>query len=75
MWVADRALVYNTLSITPEYIRNKATDAGLVIDFRDLQVPLGRRMKSLKLWMVLSAYGRQGTAAFAVFRLSVSFWL
>lgn len=29
----------------------------MVVDYKDWQVPLGRRFRSLKLWMVLRLYG------------------
>jgi len=31
-----------------------------VIDYRDWQIPLGRRFRSLKLWFVLRHYGIEG---------------
>ncbi len=40
-WVADRAELVQALSVLPEYLRNEATAAGAVIDYRDWQVPLG----------------------------------
>lgn len=43
-----------------EYLRNAATDAGAVIDYRDWQVPLGRRFRALKLWFVIRHYGAEG---------------
>lgn len=57
MWVADRAPLVEALSITPAYLRNEASESGDVVDFRDWQVPLGRRFRSLKLWFVLRALG------------------
>jgi aromatic-L-amino-acid decarboxylase len=48
------------LSILPEYLRNQATASGRVIDYRDWQVPLGRRFRSLKLWCVIRHYGVEG---------------
>jgi glutamate/tyrosine decarboxylase-like PLP-dependent enzyme len=57
-WVKNRNDVVDALSITPEYLRNKATESGEVFDFRDWQVPLGRRFRSLKLWFVLRTYGQ-----------------
>lgn len=59
-FVADRAALINTFSIMPEYLRNKATESGAVIDYRDWHVQLGRRFRSLKLWFVIRHYGVEG---------------
>ncbi len=59
-YVADRAVLINTLSVLPEYLRNQATESGAVIDYRDWHVPLGRRFRSLKLWFVIRHYGVEG---------------
>jgi aromatic-L-amino-acid decarboxylase len=56
-FVADRAQLIRTLSILPEYLRNKATESGEVIDYRDWQIPLGRRFRALKLWFVIRSFG------------------
>jgi aromatic-L-amino-acid/L-tryptophan decarboxylase len=58
--VADRNSLIQTLSVLPEYLRNKATETGAVIDYRDWQIPLGRRFRSLKLWFVIRHYGVEG---------------
>ncbi|KEY70937.1 hypothetical protein S7711_00777 [Stachybotrys chartarum IBT 7711] len=64
LWVRDRALlVTSSLSVKPPYLRNQFSDAQLVTDYRDWQIPLGRRFRSLKLWFVLRAYGLRGLAA------------
>lgn len=59
-YVADRQVLIETLSILPEYLRNAATAAGEVFDYRDWQIPLGRRFRALKLWFVLRHYGVEG---------------
>jgi aromatic-L-amino-acid decarboxylase len=59
-YVEDRAALIQTLSVLPEYLRNKATESGSVIDYRDWQVPLGRRFRALKLWFVIRHYGIEG---------------
>jgi aromatic-L-amino-acid decarboxylase len=59
-YVRDRALLIRTLSVLPEYLRNAATQAGAVIDYRDWQIPLGRRFRALKLWLVIRYYGSTG---------------
>ena len=58
--MADRKTLINTLSITPEYLRNAASESGEVIDYRDWHVPLGRRFRALKLWFVIRHYGVEG---------------
>ncbi len=59
-YVADRSALIQTLSVLPEYLRNQATASGAVIDYRDWQIPLGRRFRSLKLWFVIRHYGVEG---------------
>lgn len=59
-FVRDRAQLIRTLSVLPEYLRNKATESGAVIDYRDWQIPLGRRFRSLKLWFVIRWFGLAG---------------
>lgn len=59
-YVADRGALVRSLSILPEYLRNQATDSGAVIDYRDWQIPLGRRFRALKLWFVIRHYGVEG---------------
>ena len=59
-YVADRKALIQTLSVLPEYLRNKATESGAVIDYRDWHVPLGRRFRALKLWFVIRHYGVEG---------------
>jgi aromatic-L-amino-acid decarboxylase len=60
MWVADRVPLISALAIHPEFLRNAATSSGAVVDYRDWQVSLGRRFRSLKLWAVLRWYGAEG---------------
>jgi aromatic-L-amino-acid decarboxylase len=47
-------------SVVPEYLRSSEDD---VVNLMDYGVALGRRFRSLKLWMVLRAYGADGLAA------------
>ncbi len=61
-YTADRAALLGALSILPEYLRSKAAESGAAIDYRDWQIPLGRRFRALKLWFTI----RTGGAADAV---------
>ncbi|KAI9671338.1 MAG: hypothetical protein M1831_004247 [Alyxoria varia] len=45
------------MAINPAYLLNPSSIAGLVTDYRDWQIPLGRRFRSLKIWWVLRVYG------------------
>lgn len=36
----------------------------MVVDYKDWQIPLGRRFRSLKLWMVLRLYGQEGLQSY-----------
>ena len=62
LWIADRHALTQALAIDPEYLRNARSDEGLVIDYRDWHVQLGRRFRALKLWLLLR---RTGVAALA----------
>ncbi len=63
-YVANRKVLIDSLSILPEYLKNKATDSKTVIDYRDWGIPLGRRFRALKLWHVINYYGVEGLQAF-----------
>ena len=63
-WVADQHSLTSAMAIVPEYLKNAATESGQVIDYRDWMVPLGRRFRALKLWMVIRWYGAEGLRAF-----------
>jgi aromatic-L-amino-acid decarboxylase len=56
-WTADRQALLGALSILPEYLRSAAAEAGAVIDYRDWQIPLGRRFRALKLWFAIRCDG------------------
>ncbi|MBY0308332.1 MAG: hypothetical protein K2Q09_06295, partial [Phycisphaerales bacterium] len=75
LWVRDRGALADALSVTPEYLRNAASDAGEVTDYRDWQVPLGRRFRALKLWLVVRHYGLAGLRAHVRHHLSLAAWL
>jgi aromatic-L-amino-acid decarboxylase len=56
-WTRDRHALLGALSILPEYLRSEAAEAGAVIDYRDWQIPLGRRFRALKLWFAIRCDG------------------
>lgn len=56
-YVRDRRALIGALGIEPEYLANAATASGSVIDYRDWQIPLGRRFRALKPWLLLRLEG------------------
>ncbi|KAK1926326.1 putative aromatic-L-amino-acid decarboxylase [Papiliotrema laurentii] len=59
-FVRDRRNLTDAFDVTPPYLRSKEADSGAVIDYRNWQIALGRRFRSIKLWFVLRSYGTQG---------------
>ena len=59
-YVKDKKTLISALSILPEYLRNPRVLDRPVVDFRDWQIPLGRRFRALKLWFVIRSYGVDG---------------
>ncbi|KAF4361260.1 hypothetical protein F8388_001149 [Cannabis sativa] len=57
LWVKDPSALTQSLSTDPEYLKNKATESKQVVDYKDWQLALSRRFRSLKLWLVLRSYG------------------
>ncbi|KAH0562168.1 hypothetical protein GP486_003131, partial [Trichoglossum hirsutum] len=60
LFVKRRRHLFDALSVTPSYLRNEFSDSGLVTDYRDWQIPLGRRFRALKIWFVMRTYGTEG---------------
>ncbi len=75
LYVADSRPLNRALSITPEYLKNKDSDSGKVIDYKDWQIPLGRRFRSLKLWFVIRSYGSDGLRSYIRGHVDAAKWL
>lgn len=60
LWVRHRKHLTDALDITPEFLRSKHGNAGTAIDYRNWQLGLGKRFRSLKFWFVLRARGVKG---------------
>jgi len=60
LFVQKRRDLTDALSINPAYLKNHFSDSGLVTDYRDWQIPLGRRFRSLKIWFVIRTWGVEG---------------
>ncbi|KAK3339354.1 pyridoxal phosphate-dependent transferase [Neurospora tetraspora] len=60
LFVRDRNWFIQALTINQAVYGNKASEGGLVTDYREWMIPLGRRFRSLKIWFVLRSYGVKG---------------
>ncbi|TDH05258.1 hypothetical protein EPR50_G00141790 [Perca flavescens] len=65
MWVKKRDDIIGVFkhSDQPFYLKHEHQESGLVTDYRNWQIPHGRRFRSLKLWFVFRMYGIQGLQA------------
>ncbi|KAI3470591.1 hypothetical protein Pfo_027254 [Paulownia fortunei] len=57
LWVKHPSALVKALSTNPEYLRKNASETNKVVDYKDWQITLSRRFRSLKLWLVLRSYG------------------
>ncbi|KAI2642239.1 pyridoxal phosphate-dependent transferase [Xylaria nigripes] len=63
LYVRNRTWLTQALSVDLAILKNAFTDSGLVTDYRDWQIPFGRRFRSLKAWFVIRTYGISGLQA------------
>ncbi len=57
-FVKDAGALIKTFEVLPDYLKTRTR--GMVNDYRDWGVPLGRRFRALKLWSVIRNYGTEG---------------
>ncbi len=72
-FVKDKKGLLNTFSILPEYL--KTASDGLVNNYCDWGIPLGRRFRSLKLWFVMRHYGLEGLHKMLRLHIELAAWL
>ncbi|MFO7853538.1 MAG: pyridoxal phosphate-dependent decarboxylase family protein [Bacteroidota bacterium] len=72
-FVKDANTLIQTFEILPEYLRTRTR--GLVNDYRDWGIPLGRRFRALKLWFVIRSFGLKGLQEKVRNHISYAAWL
>ncbi|CAH8472314.1 unnamed protein product [Schistosoma turkestanicum] len=55
IWYREVNWVKNSFHVDPPYLKHKHQKTS--IDFRHMQIPLGRKFRSLKIWFTLRRYG------------------
>ena len=58
------------ISGTPEYLKN--SEEGTVLNLMDTGIQLGRRFRSLKLWMIFRCFGSEGIRARVSYHLELA---
>ena len=58
LYLRDLDKLKQAFSLTPEYLKNDEEDR--VLNLMDTGVQLGRRFRSLKLWMIFRCFGLEG---------------
>ncbi len=61
LFVRDIERLRRLFTLVPEYLRGDTEEAER--NYMDYGVPLGRRFRALKAWMVFRTFGRRGIAA------------
>ncbi|KAJ1524454.1 hypothetical protein ONE63_010951 [Megalurothrips usitatus] len=61
MWVKNANDLENAFNVDAVYLKHDSQ--GVMPDLRHWQLPLGRRFRALKLWLVLRTYGARGLQA------------
>ncbi|KAK6639245.1 hypothetical protein RUM43_007515 [Polyplax serrata] len=55
LWIKDRYKLIGALTVEPLYLHHD--QASVTVNYRHWMIPLSRRFRSLKLWLVLRNYG------------------
>ncbi|MEQ8712600.1 MAG: pyridoxal-dependent decarboxylase [Cyclobacteriaceae bacterium] len=72
-YVKSKEALIKTFEILPEYL--KTSSRGVVNDYRDWGIPLGRRFRALKLWFVIRSFGMEGLREKLRHHISLADWL
>lgn len=73
LYCRRRGALANTFRLVPEYLRSAPGEGEL--DYMDLSPQLGRSFRSLKVWWVFRAFGRNGFALRLEHAVDLARWL
>jgi hypothetical protein len=59
MWVKDANILVNCFNVDRIYLAHQFQGQSRAPDYRHWQLALGRRFRSLKVWIVLRTYGQE----------------
>jgi len=64
LFIKDRQLLKRVFAADGDYMARSDAEQIYNPEFKDWSIPLGRRFRALRIWMVLSYFGRQGLQEF-----------
>jgi glutamate/tyrosine decarboxylase-like PLP-dependent enzyme len=64
LFIRDRQLLKTVYAAGGEYLAKAAEEEVYNPEFKDWSIPLGRRFRSLRIWMVLSHFGVEGLQSY-----------
>ncbi|XP_017484782.1 PREDICTED: alpha-methyldopa hypersensitive protein-like [Rhagoletis zephyria] len=60
MWMRDSNRVVDSFNVDRIYLQSKYNGQTDIPEFRHWQIPLGRRFRALKVWLVFRIFGAEG---------------
>ena len=63
-FVKDRQRLIDCYSATGDYLDSSVPDTPYTPQFKDWNIPLGRKFRALRIWLVLSYFGQTGLRSF-----------
>ncbi len=64
LFIRDRRLLKQVFTADGDYLARVEDEQVYNPEFKDWSIPLGRRFRSLRIWMVLCYFGRDGLRSF-----------
>ncbi|CAE7799506.1 TDC2, partial [Symbiodinium sp. CCMP2456] len=64
LWVRDRKLLLDVFSASDAFMADVEHTSIYNPEFKDWSVPLGRRFRSLRIWMVFEYFGTNGLRSY-----------
>ena len=75
LYVRDRKLLKDVFAASGDYMDSVESEETYSPEFKDWAVPLGRRFRSLRIWMVLEYFGVKGIQNFLQVTIDQANWL
>jgi len=75
LYVRDRKLLTAVFAASGDYMDSIESEEVYSPEFKDWSVPLGRRFRALRIWMVLEYFGVEGVQEFLQLAIDQGDWL